>query len=63
MGKCEVVHFSKKNEKVDSDLNGERLQMNEIHRDLGVFVHESLKLAGRTKKGKQHIGNYEVVGV
>ena len=42
--KCEVIHFGGKNRKVDYYLNGGRLGKGEMQRDLGVMVHQSLKV-------------------
>ncbi|XP_055492473.1 uncharacterized protein LOC129697841 [Leucoraja erinacea] len=42
--KCEVIHFGSKNRKVDYYLNGGRLVKGEMQRDLGVMVHQSLKV-------------------
>ena len=39
--KCEVMHFGRRNQKSEYYLSGERLQVNEVHRNLGVLVHES----------------------
>jgi len=44
VGKCEVIHFGSKNSRSDYYLNGERLQHAVVQRDLGVLVHESLKV-------------------
>ena len=42
--KCEVIHFGGKNRKADYYLNGGRLGKGEMQRDLGVMVHQSLKV-------------------
>ena len=42
--KCEVIHFGGKNRKTDYYLNGGRLGKGEMQRDLGVMVHQSLKV-------------------
>ncbi|XP_062894859.1 uncharacterized protein LOC134341044 [Mobula hypostoma] len=41
---CEVIHFGGKNRKTDYYLNGGRLGKGEVQRDLGVIVHQSLKV-------------------
>ena len=38
VGKCEVVHFGRKNRGADYFLNGEKLQKSETQRDLGILV-------------------------
>ena len=43
--KCEVIHFGGKNRKADYYLNGVRLGEGEVQRDLGVLVHQSLKVS------------------
>ena len=42
--KCEVIHFGGKNKGADYYLNGVRLGKGEVQRDLGVLVHQSLKV-------------------
>ena len=42
--KCEVIHFGGKNRKTDYYLNGGQLGKGEVQRDLGVVVHQSLKV-------------------
>ena len=42
--KCEVIHFGSKNMRVDYYLNGGRLGKGEMQRDLGVMVHQTLKV-------------------
>ncbi|XP_055490631.1 uncharacterized protein LOC129696607 [Leucoraja erinacea] len=42
--KCEVIHFGGKKGKADLYLNGGRLGKGEMRRDLGVMVHQSLKV-------------------
>eukprot|EP00061_Rhincodon_typus_P002970 g18959.t1 len=43
VGKCDVMHFGKKNKSIDYFLNGEKIQNCEVQRDLGVLVQDSLK--------------------
>lgn len=43
--KCEVIHFGKKNDRASYFLNEEELRCNATQRDLGVLVHESLKVS------------------
>jgi hypothetical protein len=42
--KCKVVHFGRTNKKYSYEMNGERLAEVEEERDIGVEVHQSLKL-------------------
>uniref|UniRef100_UPI00398E668F leucine-rich repeat-containing protein 47 isoform X2 n=1 Tax=Pristiophorus japonicus TaxID=55135 RepID=UPI00398E668F len=42
--KCEVIHFGRKNRKAEYFLNGERMGNVGVQRDLGVLVHQSLKV-------------------
>ncbi|XP_055492007.1 uncharacterized protein LOC129697443 [Leucoraja erinacea] len=42
--KCEVIHFGGKNRKADYYLNGGTLGKGEMQRDLGVMVHQLLKV-------------------
>ena len=62
VGKCEVIHFGRNNSKIDSYLNGEKLQHATVQRDLGVLVHESQKLsfagAAGDQEGKWNVGLY-----
>jgi len=44
VGKCEVVHFGRKNRDEDYFLNGEKLQKSETQRDLGILVQDSPKV-------------------
>jgi len=44
VGKCEVVHFGRKNRGADYFQNGEKLQKSEKQRDLGILVLDSLKV-------------------
>jgi len=41
VGKCEVVHFGRKNRSADYFINGEKLQKSETQRDLGILVQDS----------------------
>eukprot|EP00061_Rhincodon_typus_P002028 g16407.t1 len=43
MGKCEVMHFDKKNRSMGYFLNGEKIQKSEGQRDLRVVIQDSLK--------------------
>jgi len=43
VGKCEVMHISRKNKGAEYYLNRERLQKAAAPRDLGVLEHESEK--------------------
>ena len=43
--KCEVIHFGSKNRKADYYLNGVKLGKGEVQRDLGVLVHQSMKVS------------------
>eukprot|EP00061_Rhincodon_typus_P006835 g27881.t1 len=43
VGKCEVMHFDKKNKSMDYFLNGEKIQKSYVQRDLGILVQDSLK--------------------
>jgi len=44
LGKCEVMHFGKKNIGMDYFLNGEKFQKAEVQRVLGVLVRASRKV-------------------
>ena len=43
LGECEVIHFGSKNKAADYYLNGCKLGEGSVQRDLGFFVHHSLK--------------------
>eukprot|EP00061_Rhincodon_typus_P003220 g19567.t1 len=43
VGKCEVMHFGKKNSSVDYFLNEEKIQKSKVQRDLGVLVQDCPK--------------------
>ena len=44
VGKCEVLHFGKKNRGMDYFLNGDKIHNAKVQRDLGVLVQDSLKV-------------------
>eukprot|EP00061_Rhincodon_typus_P010993 g35678.t1 len=44
IAKCVVIHFGRNNSKMDYYLNGEKLQLAAVQRDLGVIVHETQKV-------------------
>ena len=48
--KCEVVHFGRTNSKAESKVNGRILGSVEEQRDLGVYVHRSLKVASQVDR-------------
>ncbi|PJG57360.1 hypothetical protein CUC53_18445, partial [Aeromonas cavernicola] len=50
VNKCEVVHFGSKNRRADYYLKGVGLGKGEIQRDLGVLVHQSLKVNEQVQK-------------
>lgn len=50
VGKYEIMHFSKRIHNEDYYLNGQRLQMSEVQRGLGVAVQNRKTLAGRSTK-------------
>ena len=41
--KCKVLHFGRRNEKIDYKLNGVSLDKSDSEKDIGVIVHTSLK--------------------
>ena len=43
VGKCKVIHGSKKNKRYDYVMNGEPIQSVEKEKDLGVWISEDLK--------------------
>ena len=43
--KCEVIHFGGNNRKTDYYLNGCKLREVDTQRDLGVLLHQSLKVS------------------
>eukprot|EP00061_Rhincodon_typus_P000025 g10140.t1 len=45
LNKCEVIHFGSKNKEADYYLNGYKLGEETVQRDLGIFVHQWLKVS------------------
>eukprot|EP00061_Rhincodon_typus_P011639 g36811.t1 len=45
LDKCEVIHFGSKNKEVDYYLNGCKLGEDSVQQDLGVLVHQLLKVS------------------
>ena len=45
MDKCEVIHFGSKNRKADYYLNGHKLGEEKVQRDLGILLHQSLRVS------------------
>ena len=45
LDKCEVIHFGSKNKKTDYYPNGCKLGEGSVQGDLGVLVHQSLKVS------------------
>ena len=44
-GKCEVMHFGRRNGGIDYFQNGKMLRKSETQRDLGVIVRDSLEVS------------------
>ena len=49
--KCEVIHFGRSNLTRKYSMNGRTLGSSVEQRDLGVFVHRSLKAEGHVSRG------------
>ena len=48
--KCEVIHFGSNNRKTDCYLNGCKLREVDTQRNLGVLVHQSLKVSTQVQQ-------------
>eukprot|EP00061_Rhincodon_typus_P003165 g19440.t1 len=51
--KCEVFHFGHKNRKAGYYLNGGSLGKDEVQRDLGVMVEQSLKVGMEVQQAER----------
>eukprot|EP00061_Rhincodon_typus_P001810 g15848.t1 len=45
LDKCEVIYFRSKNKKADDDLNGCKLGEGSVQQDLGILLHQTLKVS------------------
>jgi hypothetical protein len=50
--KCKVVHFGRSNKCYEYTMRGQKLQVAEEERDIGVEVHQSLKPARQCAKAE-----------
>jgi ribonucleases P/MRP protein subunit RPP40 len=48
--KCKIVHFGRTNNRFEYTMRGQKLQVSEEERDIGVEVHQSLKPARQCAK-------------